>query len=70
MSGNRPFFTPDDIANREGYFPSECRTPFVALTLIECRRRRRPRYLPRTARAWFALNLALWGALAWVVLWR
>ena len=38
------------------------------ITLIACERRRRS-YLPRTMRVWFALNLALWGALAWV-LWR
>lgn len=41
---------------------------FVALTLIECRRRR-SRYLPRAARTWLVLNLALWVVLAWV-LWR
>ena len=41
---------------------------FVALTLIECRRRRRS-YLPRTARTWLLLNVALWAVAAWV-LWR
>lgn len=38
------------------------------ITLIACERRRRS-YLPRTARVWLLLNLALWGALAGV-LWR